>query len=159
MRHFCLKGWLVRTLAASLIACSGIAFAIEESDLLPVDEAFMPNIEVSGTQATVSFKIAPGYYLYQERIVLENARPEELALGELKMPKGEPKTDEFFGEMHVYHQDVQGTAELTYKNGVPAVLGFKLKYQGCADAGLCYAPMQSTAHLTPLAAPRTSGVR
>jgi thiol:disulfide interchange protein len=150
MRHFCLKSWLVRSLAASLIAYSGVAFAIEESDLLPVDEAFMPNIEVSGTQATVSFKIAPGYYLYQERIILENARPEELELGELKMPKGEPKTDEFFGEMHVYHQDVQGTAELTYKNGLPAVIGFKLKYQGCADAGVCYPPQSRTFAMNPV---------
>jgi thiol:disulfide interchange protein len=131
-------------LTIALMAFSASLWAIEEEDLLPVDEAFMPNIELAGTQANLSFKIAPGYYLYQERIKLEMVRPEEVELGELKLPKGEPKSDEFFGDMHVYHKDVQGSASLTYKNGTPVVVGFKLKYQGCADAGVCYPPQTRT---------------
>jgi thiol:disulfide interchange protein len=135
---------LPRLLGLGLLAFSAFAFAIEEEDLLPVDEAFIPNIELAGEQANLSFKIAPGYYLYQERIQLEMVRPQEVTLGELKMPKGEPKSDEFFGDMHVYHNDVQGSASLTYKNGTPVVVGFKLKYQGCADAGVCYPPQART---------------
>jgi thiol:disulfide interchange protein len=120
------------------------ANAIEEDELLPVEEAYVPTVTVANDVATVSFKVAPGYYLYKERTALEAARPEEVVLGALVMPEGQKKTDEFFGEMHVFHQDFSGTATLSYPGPKPVLLGFRLKYQGCADIGVCYPPQTRT---------------
>ena len=120
------------------------AAAIDEADLLPVDEAFQPELKVDGEKLLISFKIAPGYYLYQERIDVQPLRPEEVAVAALELPKGEPKEDEFFGKMHVYHKDFAGSAALSYPGAMPAVLAFKIKYQGCADAGVCYPPQTRT---------------
>ena len=124
---------------------AGVALAaIDEADLLPVDEAFQPELTVEAEQLLINFKIAPGYYLYQERIDVQPLRPEEVSIGALELPKGEPKEDEFFGKMHVYHKDFSGKAALSYPGAMPAVLAFKIKYQGCADAGVCYPPQTRT---------------
>lgn len=116
------------------------AFAIDEADLLPVDEAFKPEITVSADAVQLSFAVAPGYYLYKERISLASMRESELSFGALELPPGEPKTDEFFGEMHVFHKSFSGSAALNFAGPRPNIIAFKLKYQGCADAGVCYPP-------------------
>lgn len=119
---------------------SSQAFAIDEADLLPVDEAFKPEITVSADAVQLSFAVAPGYYLYKERISLSSMREAELSFGALELPPGEPKTDEFFGEMHVFHKSFSGSATLNFAGPRPNIIAFKLKYQGCADAGVCYPP-------------------
>ena len=120
------------------------AYAIEEDELLPVEEAYIPTVTVAGDVATLNFIVAPGYYLYKERISLEAARPAEVVMGPLEMPAGEEKTDEFFGKMHVFHQDFTGTSKLTFPAARPGLVAFRLKYQGCADVGVCYPPQTRT---------------
>ena len=126
-----------------IFACSQ-AHAIEEDDLLPVEEAYIPTVTVTDDVATLNFKVMPGYYLYKERITLEAARPAEVVMGPLEMPAGEEKTDEFFGKMHVFHQDFTGTSKLTFPAARPVLVAFRLKYQGCADIGVCYPPQTRT---------------
>lgn len=123
---------------------AGTALAVEEDELLPVEEAYIPTVQVENDVATVSFVVAEGYYLYKERISFESARPEEVKVDVLEMPEGEKKTDEFFGEQHVFHTNFSGKAKLSYPGAKPAVLAFRLKYQGCADAGVCYPPQIRT---------------
>ena len=133
------------SLAALVFSLALPAFAaIDEADLLPVDEAFQPELKVESDKLLISFKIAPGYYLYQERIDVQPLRPEEVAIGTLDLPKGKPKEDEFFGKMHVYHGDFSGSAALSYPSTMPTMYAFKIKYQGCADAGVCYPPQTRT---------------
>ena len=120
------------------------AHAIEEDELLPVEEAYIPTVTVADDVATLNFKVMPGYYLYKERITLEAARPAEVVMGPLEMPAGEEKTDEFFGKMHVFHQDFTGTSKLTFPGARPILVAFRLKYQGCADIGVCYPPQTRT---------------
>jgi thiol:disulfide interchange protein len=135
----------VASLSTLLFALALPAFAaIDEADLLPVDEAFQPELKVEADKLLISFKVAPGYYLYQERIEVQPLRAEEVVVGTLDLPKGEPKEDEFFGKMHVYHGDFAGSAALSYPGAMPTVLAFKIKYQGCADAGVCYPPQTRT---------------
>ena len=135
---------LSKLLLLPLLCMFGQAFAIEEDDLLPVEEAYIPTVTVADDVATLNFKIAPGYYLYKERTSLEAARPAEVVMGPLEMPAGEEKTDEFFGKMHVFHQDFTGTSKLTFPAARPVLVAFRLKYQGCADVGVCYPPQTRT---------------
>ena len=135
---------LSKLLLLPLLLLCGQARAIDEDDLLPVEEAFIPTVTVADNLATLNFKVTPGYYLYKERISLEAARPAEVVMGPLEMPAGEEKTDEFFGKMHVFHQDFTGTSKLTFPNARPVLVAFRLKYQGCADIGVCYPPQTRT---------------
>src|SRR5688572_979111 len=61
------------------------------------------------------------------------------SVGEPVYPKAEIHNDEYFGEQEVFRGSFKVTAPLT---GAKAgdTLALKLKWQGCADAGLCYPP-------------------
>src|SRR6266850_1176199 len=88
----------------------------------------------------VRFAIADGYYLYRDRLRFsaEGAR-----LGQPELPAGIPHKDEFFGEMPIYR------GALSVRLPVQAAGPFDLRVvsQGCADAGVCYVPMESRARL------------
>ncbi len=130
--------------ALTAICASGASFAIEDDELLPVEEAYIPTVTVSGDVVNLNFVVAPGYYLYKERTSLAAARPEEVVLAALELPEGEKKTDDFFGEMHVFHKDFAGSAKMSFPGARPVLVAFRLKYQGCADIGVCYPPQTRT---------------
>ena len=90
----------------------------------------------------VRFAIADGYYLYRERFRFE-AQGSGVRLGKPEFPPGIAHKDEFFGEMTIYRKDVRVR--------IPAegagTFDLKVTSQGCADAGVCYIPMESLASL------------
>src|SRR4029078_10347541 len=90
----------------------------------------------------VRFKIADGYYLYQERFRFE-AQGGGVRLGAPEFPQGVSHKDEFFGEMHISRDDV--LIRIPVQGSGPFEL--KVTSQGCADVGVCYVPMESTASL------------
>jgi thiol:disulfide interchange protein DsbD len=88
----------------------------------------------------IDWIIAEGYYLYKSRIKVEPAEP-GATIGNVILPKGELHRDEFFGEQEVYRRSL--TATFSVPPGA-ANNSFKVTYQGCADAGLCYPPITRT---------------
>ncbi|MGH8809859.1 MAG: protein-disulfide reductase DsbD, partial [Noviherbaspirillum sp.] len=89
------------------------------------------------------FTIADGYYMYRERFAF---KADGAQLGEPSIPPGKIKFDETFQKNVESHRDT-----VTIKLPVEAAGSFSLKVtsQGCADQGLCYAPMESKATLSP----------
>ena len=61
------------------------------------------------------------------------------------MADGEPKLDEYFGQVEVYYDELEVQILETAGNGKP--LSLTVEYQGCADAGICYPPQKK--HLSP----------
>jgi thiol:disulfide interchange protein DsbD len=111
-----------------------------ENEFLPVDEAFEPIlIPVDGSTVDVTWRVAPGYYLYKDKISVK-VLSDNVQLGELDLPKGKLKFDEFFGESEVYVEDVFARLPLARATPEAMVLELEVSYQGCADAGLCYPP-------------------
>jgi thiol:disulfide interchange protein DsbD len=90
----------------------------------------------------VRFAIAEGYYMYRERFRFDAAGG-GVRLGAPEFPQGTVHKDEFFGEMQIYRKDVR------IRIPVQGAGAFDLKVtsQGCADVGVCYIPMESTAAL------------
>ena len=116
-----------------------VAAAIDEDDLLPVDQAYVLSAEASGPESVaVRWKIAEGYYLYRHRISVQATAPAGVRSGALQLPKGKPHEDEFFGKTETYRSQLTATLPRIVANGGKVTL--KIKYQGCADAGLCYPP-------------------
>ncbi|WP_083235860.1 protein-disulfide reductase DsbD [Halomonas caseinilytica] len=109
----------------------------DDSEFLPVMEAFQPSVWHDGDTLKIGFENADGYYLYRHRFDVE-ARNADVNLGDLELPPGEPKTDEFLGEVNVYYDRVVLEAPLDTPHQGP--LDLVLTFQGCADAGLCYPP-------------------
>ena len=127
--------WLLALVAALLL--SPAAQAVDEKDLLPIDEAFALTAQANDRgRLEFTWQIADGYYLYRHRM---GAEPQAgfTAAGPLVLPAGEAYTDEFFGDVETYRGSVTGTLEGTASADTVQV---KVKYQGCADIGICYPP-------------------
>ena len=129
-----------RLALAALLAGLGLAgpasAAINPDDLLPVDEAFALTTEAtSSDRIALHWRIADGYYLYRHRIGVQ--ADAGFAAQALQLPKGETHQDEFFGKVETYRQSL--TAILPGQARAQSVT-LKIRYQGCADAGICYPP-------------------
>lgn len=103
---------------------------------LPVEQAFVFVPKVEFGRLTLAWSIAPNYYLYQDRIRVNNGKGQALLLSFDRA--AELKNDPNFGQVNVFHDHLLATAELQSSKSVT------VSYQGCSHAGLCY-PVQTFA--------------
>ena len=115
-----------------------------EDEFLSPDAAFGLNIAPVNGQINADFTVAPGYYLYKERIKFELSPAREY---EVQLPNGDIKDDPNFGKMEVYHHDFTG--HITIKDAGNTPITIKATYQGCSEKGLCYAPQHKTFTINP----------
>ena len=128
-------------LVLSLLAAMP-ASAIDEKDLLPVDTAFVLKVSApTRDRIELNWKIADGYYLYRHRTSVQTDAVFKAQA--LQMPRGDRHTDEFFGEVETYRGTLAATLPGAATDGAQQVM-LKVKYQGCADAGVCYPPQTRT---------------
>ena len=113
---------------------------VDASKLLPPEQAFVPQVNVTEQGISVQFRIAEGYYLYQSKITAETA-PANL-LGQPRFSPGEEKEDEFFGRQTVYHRAAQADFPHRQPQAAPQYR-LVLSYQGCAEVGVCYPPSET----------------
>ncbi len=117
-------------------------FGNEQPEVLKVDQAFAFDFSQQAQMLELRFTIADGYYLYKKQFqfVSNNA-----SLGEPVYPQGEMIEDEFFGESEVFFNEVR--IQLPISEAVNDAL-VKVRYQGCAEAGLCYPPTVKQVYLS-----------
>ena len=122
-----------------------------QPDFLPPEEAFQLAL-AAGDNGTLqaSFTIAPGHYLYRDKIKLSVQSPAGVTIEEIKLPDAEAKDDPNFGRMFIYHQSFTATARLS---GLPpggTTVAIDASYQGCSEQGICYPPIDKTITLPVL---------
>ena len=116
-----------------------------KDDFVDVDVAF--KVTASATAADrieVDFVVLKGYYLYRNKMKFAVDADQPAALGAPDLPTGETKEDEYFGKQEVYHHDVVARLPVSRSSKAAFTLPLKVTYQGCAEAGLCYAPQTKT---------------
>ncbi|MDH4055708.1 MAG: protein-disulfide reductase DsbD, partial [Gammaproteobacteria bacterium] len=64
--------------------------------------------------------------------------------GQLDLPKGKLKTDEWLGEQEVYFDEVFGKVAIARATPEAMDLDIELNYQGCKVDGICYLPVSKT---------------
>ena len=130
------RAWVL--LLALLLPALG-ARAAEE--FLEPEKAFRFNVRALDARTLeVQFDIERGYYLYREQFKF-NA--EGATLGAPEVPPGKVKFDETFKKnVETHRGDMRIRIPVTQAG--PAFT-LNVVSQGCADAGLCYPPMTSTA--------------
>jgi thiol:disulfide interchange protein DsbD len=115
-----------------------------EPDFLSPDEAFHFSALADGPdKIRLIWGITDGYYLYRARIKA-SSDGDSAKLGELVLPTGETKVDEYFGKQEVYHHDIVGSISVARSGVSQLAVPLKVTYQGCATAGLCYPPITKT---------------
>ncbi|WP_409558370.1 protein-disulfide reductase DsbD [Achromobacter animicus] len=137
-------------LAMAILLFGWQTAARADTEFLEPEKAFVFSANMASPDTlALHYKVAPGYYMYRERFAIAISPADATTLGEAVYPKGEVKYDPTFEkDMEVFHKDVTIRVPVG-AGGQPFTL--TLTGQGCADAGLCYPPMDSTVKLTPVA--------
>ena len=126
-----------------LFSMAGLAAAAGTDNLLEPEKAFrMSARALDARTVEVSFAIAEGYYMYRERFRFAAEPPSKARLGAPQFPPGTRKKDEFFGEVETYRKQV--VIRIPVESAGDS-LNLVVTSQGCADAGVCYIPMDSRA--------------
>jgi len=122
-----------------------------EPDFLPPDEAFQLVLGTGDNGSLrADFTIAPGHYLYRDKIKLSVKSPAGVAIEGLQLPAAEEKDDPNFGRMFIYHKSFAATARLTGLPASGATVVIDASYQGCSEQGICYPPIDKTITLPVL---------
>lgn len=120
--------------------------AASAADFLDPDQAFRLKAERLDSQTVrLQWEIAAGYKLYRERI---HVSAEQAQLGTPIFPDGERKFDDNLGQVvETYHDQATVIVPVS-----PSATAFDLqvRYQGCAEAGLCYPPISKTLAIAAL---------
>lgn len=127
------------------------AFLGNDTDnILPPEQAFKLQVElIDADRLQAAFKIAPGHYLYKDRIKFE-LEPAGHAVSDLDLPQGDWKQDPTFGRTEVFHHDFTADMRLAPATAPGGNLRLKATYQGCSEKGLCYPPTHQTIALGSL---------
>ncbi len=124
-----------------------------QDEFLPPDQAF--GLELSAADAhtlRAHFRVADGYYLYRDKLRFNLVGADGnnipgLGLGKPDLPKGETKDDPTFGPTVVYHHPFDVMLPVSAgASAAPAIL--QVRYQGCAEKGICYPPVDKQIQLT-----------
>tara|TARA_Y100000748_G_scaffold239450_1_gene203599 strand:+ start:878 stop:2608 length:1731 start_codon:yes stop_codon:yes gene_type:complete len=117
----------------------GTGLPDDQPEFLAPDKAFKMSVTSIGEKRiSIDWQIEKGYYLYMGMFEFSTDR-DDVKITKAQMPDGTKKIDEFFGDVDVYYNST--TAELTFDN-INEDANLIIKYQGCADAGLCYPPIR-----------------
>lgn len=142
-----LMAMVVLTVLALITAMS---VARAEDGYLDPEQAFVFTADmVDPNTVEVRFAIAPGYYMYRDRLHVTVVPPADAELGAPQFPEGIVKYDPTFEQnMTVYHDRLPVRVPIARATGT---ITLNINSQGCADAGLCYPPMDNRVTLTPTA--------
>ena len=138
---------LCRTVKTAVLLLLGLGLTPlgqAEQNYLDPSQAFRLSASVVDSRTVeVSYKIAPGYYMYRERFAF---KAEGAKLGAAVFPKGLVKYDETFQKDVESYRD---TASIRMPLETTGPFKLTVTSQGCADAGLCYSPVNATLELIP----------
>ncbi len=113
-------------------------------DALPADQVFKPDaFAVDGNTIEIGIRLLPDYYLYKSKISVRSLSDKARA-GQLDLPEGKQKTDEWLGEQEVYFDEVFGKVAIARATPEAMDLDIELSYQGCKVDGICYLPVTKT---------------
>ncbi|HEY1291140.1 MAG TPA: protein-disulfide reductase DsbD [Burkholderiales bacterium] len=140
---------LLLGLALAAPAAAQLKLGGGTDNLLEPEKAFRFSARaLDASSVEVTFAIADGYYMYRERFKFAASGNPAVRLGTPEFPRGIPHKDEYFGETQVYRKSVRIRLPVQGEGQ----FDLKVTSQGCADAGVCYVPMESSAPIQLAAA-------
>jgi thiol:disulfide interchange protein DsbD len=116
-------------------------------ELLDPEEAYRLSAFVEdGTHLRLHWSIAEGTFLYHDKITLSAGENQAVALGQFTLPEPEIKQDAVrpdgsIGEVAIYHDEIDFLVPLLRNATEATELELKVGYQGCAEIGVCYPPI------------------
>jgi thiol:disulfide interchange protein DsbD len=107
------------------------------NDPASVDIAFkFDAFKVDENTIKATWKIRDGYYMYHDKF---NFAVDGADFGKIIFPEGEPKKDDFFGDITIHKKQL--VIDLPLKN-IGESIDLTVNYQGCWEGGVCYPPVE-----------------
>ena len=135
-------------LAAKLAGGASLGTALnaqDDDEALPPEQAFVYEaIAMSPTEILARWTMPKGYYLYRDRTSVRVADASGVETGAPQWPPGVDHTDEHFGSVVVYYDQVELPVALKRPNGDAQTIQLLGEFQGCKENGICYPVMQRT---------------
>lgn len=153
--------YITRLFLAVLLLMPAIPGWSQDDDLLDPDKAFaLQEPVVTPDKITLTWKVAPGYYLYQNKFTFD-LKAASSRLDSPQMPESIRKQDEFFGEVEIYKKSVSIDLPLVREGDEAESVVLKTVFQGCNDPiGVCYPPINKEFKLdlpAPVSAANAAG--
>ncbi|MDE2428925.1 MAG: sulfite exporter TauE/SafE family protein, partial [Burkholderiales bacterium] len=146
MKSSLLVQWL--RCSAFLILLGLVPGISSAEEFLEPERAFQLQAELHDSKSLIlTWAIAKDYHLYRERLNFKADAP-DIVLGKPALPDGIRKFDENFNKtVEIYEKKLLVELPVTK---VEHAFTLTITYQGCADAGLCYPPVDQRFRVDPL---------
>lgn len=113
--------------------------------VLASEQAFMLHVEHQNSLVKFQWQIAPGCYLYKDRLHISIIQPDltkASLMAHAKLPEAERVDDPSFGPEFIYKNQLTVPISLAdYAKSASANLKLQVQFQGCAESGFCYPPV------------------
>ncbi|HET9032125.1 MAG TPA: protein-disulfide reductase DsbD [Dokdonella sp.] len=118
---------------------------LDSDEALPPEQAFVfEAIEMSPTEILARWTMPKGYYLYRDRSQVSVVDGRDVEVGAPQWPAGVDHTDEHFGTVVVYYNQVELPVSVRRADGEAQTIQLQGEFQGCKENGICYPVMQRT---------------
>lgn len=114
---------------------------------LPAKEVFhFKPIALNPNTLILDWDIKSGYFIYKDRISLQETSQGNAHLGTVQFPESILKTDKLGKTYPIYRHHLNIPVAVLGEN--PGETIWELKFQGCSDSGFCYPPETRPIKLT-----------
>jgi thioredoxin:protein disulfide reductase len=120
----------------------------DDDGIVPAEQAFRLEVTPQGGEGLrLAWQVAPGTFLYQEKLRISLLEGEGVALGDYRLPPSKLKKDAVrpdgsIGDLQVYDTDFAFDIPLQRSRGEATRITLEVAFQGCAEIGICYPPRQ-----------------
>jgi len=141
---------------ALLFLFSNFTSAIDTKELLKPEDAFKFNISAYNSKIIyANWQVAKKYYIYKDKIKFKFIGEKDntdnpIEITDITYPKSIIIEDQYFGQVPVFRDSAQLKIVLNQSITNLDDVKLKVRYQGCADAGLCYMPITKKIALTDI---------
>ncbi|OQW71917.1 MAG: thiol:disulfide interchange protein [Proteobacteria bacterium ST_bin11] len=126
----------------------GFTPSLFAEELLPPEQAFQFTASLKDPHTVqATWQIAEGYYLYKDKLSLNLQGATQTQLTPLQLPEGAAYHDAEFGQVQIYRSQISIDVPLLRGSSAAETIKLLAKFQGCADRGVCYPPMQAEVSL------------
>ncbi len=118
-----------------------------EDEILEPEQAFRFDASVEAPdRLRLIWAIAEGTYLYRDQLQIDLENATGVALGPYELPPPEIKKDSIrpdgsIGDVAVYKHEIDLSVPLVRTATAATQAELAVKYQGCAERGICYPPI------------------
>ena len=136
--------------------------APETKKFLPAAMVFQMTSRASApNQYTLTWRVAQGYYLYKDQMKIVATDGATVSSVKWTTPT-QSKDDPTFGQVQVFHNQAIAVVTVNTSKVTTGQPILNVRYQGCADGGLCYPPINAQVALnvanTPVPVDKTAAV-